>query len=122
MTDGSLKPTRHYPVISIDVAALRAAGRPFELESAILDALRAAAGGKPVKARAWAREAAGSRTFVYLVTPRGGGGLASALVAALTESWPDGRVRAEGSLPPTGGERLLLQVDGAVAHRAPAPE
>ncbi len=142
MTDGSLKASRHYPVISIDVRAIRASAgeRPFDLRDALIGALRWESGGsesggsasggsesgaKPLKLRAWAREVAlpeGARTFVYLVTPRGGGGVASSLLAALERLWPGGHARSEGSLAPTGEEALLFQVDGSVAHRAPPIE
>jgi hypothetical protein len=127
MTDGSLKPTRHYPVISIDVSALRGGERAFEVPQSIIEAL-GAAGGKALKLRAFGRETAipdeagrpTTRTYVYLVTPRGGGGLASALVAALNAAWPGAHVRTEGSLPPIGSERLLFQADGSVVHVAPS--
>ena len=125
MTDGSLKPTRHYPVISLDVSALRGGERAFEMPQAIIEAL-GTAGGKAAKLRAFGREttatneagAPTTRAYVYLVTPRGGGGLASALVAALNAAWPGSHVRAEGSLPPTGSERLLFQADGSAVHIA----
>ena len=129
MTAPPMKPSRRYPVIAVDREAARAAceraGAPFDLGAQGLSALGRLASARPsLKLRVWARDLAtvdgeGRQTAVmhlYLVTPRGGGNIASALCDELRKLWGAGAVSMEGSQQPTGDERPLWEADSAGAR------
>lgn len=129
MTTQPMKPSRRYPVIAVDREAARAAseqaGTRFDLGGQGLGAVGRLAAARPsLKLRVWARELTtvdgeGRQRGVmhlYLVTPRGGGNIGSALCDELTKLWGPGAVSMEGSQQPTGDERPLWEVDASGAR------
>lgn len=124
MSAEPMKPTRRYPVIVVDHGAARAASDrasvPFDLRDQGLAAVGRLLAARPsLKLRVWAggpttvdaENGESTVTRLYLVTPRGGGNIASALCEELRKLWGAEAVSLEGSQQPTGTERPLWDTD-----------
>jgi hypothetical protein len=122
-----LKRNRRYPVVSVSLSAAEAtcvrSHIQFDLHGQGLPAVASLEARSASKLAIWSRTGTAggdagddSRMYLYLVTARGGGNVASALCAALESVWGDA-CRVEGSLSPVGTETALWERTGSETRR-----